>query len=417
MKTRLSPSPSRHTAVAAVSQQQLRALFGGVLYPAQKQVSSNSWRPCLARTICPRFGGYGTRVVPRRSQSSVVPPISSFSYRISASYSAKGKQFEPDTNVFSFNAHTRIQPTALNIEGASDKRRHRPASGEDAFFISRVGETGDVAVGIADGVGGWAESGVDPADFSHTFCDYMASAAYKFKENSQLKSLTPRELMQTGYQEIVEDDSIVAGGSTACVGVARKDGTLEVANLGDSGFVHLRSNAVHHFSSPQTHAFNTPYQLSIISAKLLAQTAAYGGTYFHDSPNDAIVSNHTLRHGDVLVFGSDGVWDNLSAHDTLRIVSQRMIEKGAWESGNSGVAVGEGLERLTDQGESSEGRHLTLQSTLAVAVAAHAKVASLNTKIDGPFAKEVHRLYPEETYHGGKVDDICVVVLLVLEDK
>ncbi|KAH0537080.1 hypothetical protein FGG08_006082 [Glutinoglossum americanum] len=304
-------------------------------------------------------------------------------------------QFDPETNVFNFNPYTRIQPTALNTEGRSDRGRHRPASGEDAFFISRVGETGDVAVGIADGVGGWAESGVDPADFSHTFCDHMASAAYKFKEDSNSKGLKPRELMQMGYQSVVEDSSIDAGGSTACIGVARKDGTLEVAN-------------------PQTHAFNTPYQLSVISAKLLAQITAYGGTYLHDSPDDATVSNHTLRHGDVLIFASDGVWDNLSAHDTLRIISQYMTEKGAWESRTSGMAVGDGLGRLTDRGES---RHLTLQSTLAVAVATHAKVASLNTKIDGPFAKEVHRYYPGETYHGGKVDDICVVVLLVLEDR
>jgi protein phosphatase PTC7 len=57
----------------------------------------------------------------------------------------------------------------------------------------------------------------------------MANAAYKFKRDSNLKTLKPRELMQTGYQSIVEDNTIAAGGSTACVGVARKDGTLEVA--------------------------------------------------------------------------------------------------------------------------------------------------------------------------------------------
>jgi protein phosphatase PTC7 len=188
-------------------------------------------------------------------------------------------------------------------------------------------------------------------------------------------------------------------------------------SLGDSGFVHLRLNAIHRVSSPQTHAFNTPYQLSIISAKLLAQITAYGGTYFHDSPNDATISSHSLRHGDVVLFASDGVWDNLSAHDTLRIISQYMIGKGAWEPGSNGVTVGEGIRKLTDQDESGEGRPLTLQSTLAVAVASHAKVASLNTKVDGPFAKEVHRFYPEETDHGGKVDDICVVVLLALEDR
>lgn len=34
--------------------------------------------------------------------------------------------------------------------------------GEDAFFIA----TGGVAVGVADGVGGWAEVGVDPGLYS-----------------------------------------------------------------------------------------------------------------------------------------------------------------------------------------------------------------------------------------------------------
>ncbi len=60
------------------------------------------------------------------------------------------------------------------------------------------------------------------------------------------------------------DKSIKAGGSTAVVGLLTPDGVLDVANLGDSGFIHLRLNAVHSASEPQTHAFNTPFQLSII---------------------------------------------------------------------------------------------------------------------------------------------------------
>lgn len=42
--------------------------------------------------------------------------------------------------------------------------------GEDAFFVSEVGGG---AAGIADGVGGWAESGINPADYSKNF---MATA-------------------------------------------------------------------------------------------------------------------------------------------------------------------------------------------------------------------------------------------------
>ena len=126
--------------------------------------------------------------------------------------------------------------------------------------------------------------------------------------------------MQRGYEDICKDDTVRAGGSTACVAVAKGDGGLEVANLGDSGFVQLRLNAIHNYSEPQTHAFNTPYQLSIVPEKVLAQAAAFGGEQLCDFPKDANVSQHSLRHGDVLVFASDGVWDNLSSQDILRIV-------------------------------------------------------------------------------------------------
>ncbi|KAL4538463.1 hypothetical protein Ndes2526B_g03235 [Nannochloris sp. 'desiccata'] len=40
--------------------------------------------------------------------------------------------------------------------------------GEDAYFISTVGGG---AAGVADGVGGWAESGVNPAEYSAMFMD------------------------------------------------------------------------------------------------------------------------------------------------------------------------------------------------------------------------------------------------------
>jgi protein phosphatase PTC7 len=167
-------------------------------------------------------------------------------------------------------------------------------------------------------------SGVDPADFAHGFCDYMAYAA--FTHNGEGKGvLGARALMQKGYEDICRDKTVPAGGSTACVGVARGDGVLEVANLGDSGFIQLRLNAIHAYSEPQTHAFNTPYQLSVVPEKVLLQAKAFGGQQLCDFPSDANVSQHELRHGDVLVFASDGVWDNLSRHDILRIVSRVML--------------------------------------------------------------------------------------------
>jgi protein phosphatase PTC7 len=334
-----------------------------------------------------------------------------FTYGIAASFSAKDHRYNPDTNVFTFNPYNRILPHRKD-------KRTRPGSGQDAFFISRVNSTPDIAFGIADGVGGWADSGVDPADFAHGFCDYMAHAAYTYKEGEWASGMGARALMQRGYEDICRDDSVVAGGSTACVAIARGDGGLEVANLGDSGFVQLRLNAIHNASEPQTHAFNTPYQLSIVPEKVLAQAAAFGGEQLRDFPKDANVSQHQLRHGDVLVFASDGVWDNLSSQEILRIVSRIMLGARAWEHTEDGVNVGRGLSHfiLADDGSSGAEEIPSLQSFLAVGITGEAKAASVNTKKDGPFAREVQKYYPYENWRGGKVDDICVVVTVVCEE-
>ncbi|KAI0385805.1 protein serine/threonine phosphatase 2C [Hypomontagnella monticulosa] len=346
-----------------------------------------------------------------RSQETTPPADSArkFTYHAAASFSAKYQKFDPTSHVFHFNPYNRIQ---------TQKKRpksKRPASGQDAFFISRVGDTNTVAFGIADGVGGWEDSGVDPADFSHSFCDYMASAAYEHRHDGGELSLTARSLMQKGYDDVCRDGSIHAGGSTASIGIASEDGKLEVANLGDSGFVHLRLNAVHSYSEPQTHAFNTPYQLSIVPASMLARAAAFGGAQLCDYPKDADVTQHTLKHGDILVFASDGVWDNLFNQDVLRIASRLMIGVGAWKAGDGGIVVADNLKHHT-QAEDSIQRPLTLQSAMAVEIAGAAKLASTNQRVDGPFAKEVQKYYPQENWHGGKVDDICCVVVIVSED-
>jgi protein phosphatase PTC7 len=331
-----------------------------------------------------------------------------FNYHVAASFSAKYQKFDPLTNVFRFDPYNRIQ---------TEKKRpksKRPASGQDAFFISRVGDTNAVAFGVADGVGGWEESGVDPADFAHSFCDYMASAAHEHKADGT--PLAPRALMQRGYDDVCKDRSIHAGGSTASVAIATEDGKLEVANLGDSGFVHLRLNAVHIYSEPQTHAFNTPYQLSIVPASMLARAAAFGGAQLCDYPKDADVTQHNLKHGDIVVVASDGVWDNLFNQDILRIVSRLMTSIGAWQTSDDGIRVVDNLGRFTETDDSAQ-RIVTLQTAIAVEITAAAKAASVNQRLDGPFAKEVQKYYPQENWHGGKIDDICVVVLVVSDNN
>ncbi|KAK9773681.1 putative 5-azacytidine resistance protein azr1 [Seiridium cardinale] len=334
--------------------------------------------------------------------------MSKFTYHAAASFASKHKRLDPASNIFHFNPYNRIQP---QIRRPKSKR---PASGQDAFFIARVGDTNAVALAVADGVGGWEESGVDPADFSHGFCDYMALAAYEHKPGVS-PPLTAKGLMQKGYDCVCSDKSIHAGGSTACVAIATDDGKLEVANLGDSGFIHLRLNAVHNYSDPQTHAFNTPYQLSVVPASMLARAAAFGGAQLCDYPKDSDVTTHSLKHGDILVFASDGLWDNVFNQDILKLTSRIMTGSGAWKSSEGGIRVVDDLAPFT-QAEDSAQKPVTLQAAIAVDIALTAKALSLNQRIDGPFAKEVQKYYPQEDWHGGKVDDICVVVVVVSEE-
>jgi protein phosphatase PTC7 len=354
---------------------------------------------------------HSTSKLSSSTPSSHIPHIT---YRIAASSSGKGRRFRPD-NVYEFDAQ---KQDALGIQQGKtkpEKRANRPDSGEDAFFVASVGsEKHATAFGIADGVGGWANQGVDPSDFSHGLCSYIAQTAVTWSQGR----LSPQTLMEIGYQNTIDDPEIQAGGSTACIGVADDQGRMQIANLGDSGFLQLRLGAVHHYSNPQTHAFNTPYQLSITPPHILAQAAIFGGAPLADQPDKAELADHMLHHGDVLILATDGVWDNLNSQDVLSVVSTQMRKHDAWKRApTEGFTIADRLAVLTRPGGIGDGKsQQTLQGAIAAAVAGEAKTQSMNARRDGPFAREVQKNYPEENFHGGKVDDICVIVLIPVEN-
>ncbi|KAF2132577.1 5-azacytidine resistance protein-like protein azr1 [Dothidotthia symphoricarpi CBS 119687] len=341
-----------------------------------------------------------------------------FSYHVAASYSAKQDRFNADANLFTRPLYdpAKSKTTDLKTCKQSIDQRKRVRSGQDALFFSQVGNTEATTFGVADGVGGWVESGLDPADFSHGLCEYMACFARSWPHGSNATSLHPRDLLQVAYDQVTDDETIEGGGSTACLAVAEPDGNVEVANLGDSGFMHLGLNAVRHFTQPQTHAFNTPYQLSKTPQRMLVQMAIFGGSAsLSDMPKESSVTHHRVRHGDVLVFATDGVWDNLSPQDALGIVSRQMVDLGAWVEKDGTIEVGQDLAKLVQSGSGRRADSSSLQAKVATAIAKQAKVTGLNTRRDGPFAREVQKHYPGENWHGGKPDDIAAVVAIVLE--
>jgi len=153
--------------------------------------------------------------------SSTTAPSTILSYRIGASFSAKGRRFSPKEDTFSFEPHQQNQSEEGHVTG-------KPNSGQDAFFASRIGNSNNVAFGVADGVGGWADSGIDSALFSHGLCSSMARGAATTAEGGENR-VGPREILHKAYDGMIHDGEIDGGGSTACVAVGRDDGNFTVA--------------------------------------------------------------------------------------------------------------------------------------------------------------------------------------------
>jgi protein phosphatase PTC7 len=168
---------------------------------------------------------------------------------------------------------------------------------------------------------------------------------------------------------------------------------------------------------------------------MLEQVALFGGAKpYSEVPSDSALTSQQLEHGDVVVFATDGVWDNLSAEDALRLISGVMKRLGAWmppdEGENGDVAVPQAIAPnfreimqnasikvpSTPSSGDVDASVSGLSAVLATALTHEAKVASLDRKRDGPFAREVQRLYPDEHWKGGKADDICVVVAVVCKE-
>ena len=145
-----------------------------------------------------------------------------------------------------------------------------------------------------------------------------------------------------------------------------------------------------------------------------------------DLPMDADVSEIALRRGDIVIFATDGVWDNLFHQDILHTVNHVMGVHGAWEHSddslgddscdNGGVRVSNSLEKLVaPSSQYSSNKSQSLQRQLAIELVDAARLAASDTKRVSPFAKGSRQAWPEDPWQGGKMDDICVVVAVVAQ--
>eukprot|EP01026_Neomeris_dumetosa_P034939 TRINITY_DN2796_c0_g1_i5.p2 TRINITY_DN2796_c0_g1~~TRINITY_DN2796_c0_g1_i5.p2 ORF type:complete len:356 (-),score=66.21 TRINITY_DN2796_c0_g1_i5:1076-2143(-) len=225
--------------------------------------------------------------------------------------------------------------------------------GEDAYFIAN----NQRAIGVADGVGGWAEYGIDPGLYSKGLMQHAKQMA----EEEELSPSSAQSLLERSHKL-----TNVLGSSTACILVLHGS-TIYASNIGDSGFIVIRDKEVIFESPAQVHQFNFPYQLG-------------GEGAMGDTPDSAQRFELQVQQGDVIVAATDGVMDNVYTEDTATIVS--MAKK-------QGLGPVETAERLAN----------------------FAQERGFDKEYLSPFALEAQKL--GHGYQGGKLDDVTVVVSYV----
>ncbi|KAM7514151.1 hypothetical protein LguiA_003734 [Lonicera macranthoides] len=164
--------------------------------------------------------------------------------------------------------------------------------GEDAHFIC----TDEQAIGVADGVGGWADHGVNAGIYARELMSNSVSAIQEEPKGS----IDPTRVLEKAYSS-----TKARGSSTACI-IALTDQGLHAINLGDSGFMVVRNGCTVFRSPAQQHSFNFTYQL---------ENGSVG-----DLPSSGEVFTIPVAPGDVIIAGTDGLFDNLYNNDITAVV-------------------------------------------------------------------------------------------------
>ncbi|GFQ01242.1 probable protein phosphatase 2c 55 [Phtheirospermum japonicum] len=228
--------------------------------------------------------------------------------------------------------------------------------GEDAHFIC----TDEQAIGVADGVGGWAEVGVDAGKYARQL---MSNSVGAIQEEPR-GSIDPARVLDKAYTRTNEK-----GSSTACI-IALTDQGLHAINLGDSGFIVIRDGCTVFRSPTQQHDFNFTYQL---------ESGNVG-----DLPSSGQVFTIPVAPGDVIIAGTDGLFDNLYNSDITAVVVHAM--RAGFDP------------------------QVTAQK-----MAALARQRAMDKNRQTPFSTAAQEA--GFRYYGGKLDDITVVVSYITSDN
>lgn len=310
----------------------------------------------------------------------------------SGSFTEKRSHHNCDNRCRRYMPHSRSAPlkslqfnsTTVSIPHPDKQATH----GEDANFATQT------SLGVFDGVSAWAAEGINSGSYARNLAK-LTSHRLQYHSRKPLHSAV----------RYATERNTCNGSSTACV-VRIQNGCLEGLNVGDSGAIVVRNGKIIFHSQEQSHSLNCPYQLSF------------------ENKNDLNCAQEfclELQKDDMVLLGTDGLWDNLfpnqiedivrchilkwshshhchTRHDADDYIQSRVIEHSLWEQGPLHTVSKSKRKNLVK---------------LALDLAQQACRFSTSKSVVSPFQRKCQE--QGYFYRGGKPDDITVIVGIVTE--
>jgi protein phosphatase PTC7 len=219
-------------------------------------------------------------------------------------------------------------------------------------------------ISVADGVGGWNEHGVDPAKYSRRLA---MNTEILFKRNPAKYRKNPKSLLI----DVAKSNKETGSSTFVIATIDPESNLLKTTYIGDSSYILLRKNQSSqkyktvYRSVEQQHRFNYPFQIGSIG----------------DEPSEALEFSHKILENDLLILGTDGLFDNLFDKQILQLVN--------------------------------DDQHVSLEK-LAKDLDLLAYEKSLDASYVSPFAEGARKagFY----YVGGKSDDITTIVARIVTE-
>ena len=245
------------------------------------------------------------------------------------------------------------------------------------------------------------------------------------KNNDHLIGIEPRLIMKEAYKAV---DAF--GSWTAWISVLQEK-MLKIANLGDSKCILVRYSINEKKShvllqtNEQQHNFNAPYQMAkvpkyLVNSKTGEKCNREETKFWRDKPEDSILYQMKVEEGDIVLWGTDGLFDNIFTDEILKIIDIFMFDYYTSHSESSSESV----HTKSSSPESANRQDIFLTKRNAKRLAkelvkeAHRKSKSSNSIT--PFGQKFNSQNVKKDreivkWKGGKPDDIWAVIGFVVK--